>query len=134
MNFKTHRTSFRVRYAETDQMGVVYYGNYAQYFEQGRTEWLRNLGFSYRWMEDNHIHLPVVSYTVQYKKPARYDDLLTVETSLKNLPTGKIEFDYTLYNEAGVLLATAHTVLVFVNANTQKVTKAPRYLIEKLTS
>ena len=77
----------RVRYGETDKMGIVYYGNYATYLEQGRTEWLRDIGFSYKWMEDNGIHLPVVELSVKYKAPARYDDVLTVTTTLKKIPT-----------------------------------------------
>ena len=81
---------FRVRYGETDQMGVVYYGNYAQYLEQGRTEWLRDLGFSYRWMEEHDVQLPVVRLEIDYKRPARYDDLIKVTTTLRNIPTHKI--------------------------------------------
>jgi acyl-CoA thioester hydrolase len=82
MNF--YEFNVRVRYAETDQMGVVYHGNYAQYFEMGRVEWLRNLGVSYKSMEEAGIMLPVVSLTMNYKKPARYDDLLRVRTIFKN--------------------------------------------------
>ena len=80
---KDYEFSVRVRYAETDQMGVVYHGNYAQYFEMGRVEWLRNLGISYKWMEENGVMLPVVSLQLNYKKPARYDDLLRVKTIFK---------------------------------------------------
>ncbi|HAV55862.1 acyl-CoA thioesterase [Aequorivita vladivostokensis] len=130
---KNTDTEIRVRYGETDQMGVVYYGNYAQYLEQGRTEWLRALGFSYKWMEANNIQLPVVHFSIDYKQPAFYDDLLTVRTSLKQLPTVKIEFYYEIYNESKQLLATATTVLVFVNSTTKKLTKAPQYLLEKLS-
>lgn len=113
-------------------MGVVYYGNYAQYLEQGRTEWLRELGFSYRWMEANNVQLPVVHFSIDYKSPAYYDDLLTVKTSLAKMPTVKIEFYYEIYNESKQLLATATTVLVFVNTTTKKLMRAPDYLIEKL--
>ena len=130
---KNTDTEIRVRYGETDQMGVVYYGNYAQYLEQGRTEWLRALGFSYKWMEANNIQLPVVHFSIDYKQPAFYDDLLTVRTSLKQLPTVKIEFYYEIYNDSKQLLATATTVLVFVNSTTKKLTKAPQYLLEKLS-
>jgi len=125
-------TQIRVRYAETDQMGVVYYGNYAQYLEQGRTEWLRELGFSYKWMEANDIHLPVVHLSIDYKLPARYDDLLTVKTTLKKMPSVKIEFYYEIYNESKQLLITATTILVFINSTTKKITHAPQYLIDKL--
>src|SRR5690606_32716803 len=89
----------RVRYAETDQMGVVYHANYTQYFEVGRVEWLRNQGVSYKWMEENGIMLPVVSLTMNYKKPAKYDDILTVTTILKSQSSVKIEFDYEIRNQ-----------------------------------
>ncbi|MEZ4786840.1 MAG: thioesterase family protein [Flavobacterium haoranii] len=122
----------RVRYAETDQMGVVYHGNYAQYFEMGRVEWLRNLGVSYKWMEDNGVMLPVVSLTMNYKKSARYDDLLTIRTILKKLSSVKIEFDYEIYNEANELLTTGNSVLVFVDMKTGRPTMAPKYVSEKV--
>lgn len=132
IDLKENITKLRVRYGETDQMGVVYYGNYAQYLEQGRTEWLRELGFSYKWMEENDIHLPVVNLTVDYKKPARYDDVISVKTILRKTPTIKIEFDYEIRNEKDELLVTASTTLVFINSITNKLTKAPDYLLEKL--
>ena len=122
----------RVRYGETDQMGVVYYGNYAQYFEMGRTEWLRKFGLSYKWMEDNGVMLPVVDFSVKYIKPALYDDVLTVVTELKKIPTVKIEFDYEIYNENQELLTKASTTLVFVNMQTKKIVSAPEYLLKKL--
>ena len=124
---------FRVRYGETDQMGVVYYGNYAQYLEQGRTEWLRDLGFSYRWMEQHDVQLPVVRLEIDYKRPARYDDLIKVTTTLRNIPTHKIEFDYQIHNEQDELLVRAYTSLVFIDSTTGKLMKAPCYLIERLT-
>ncbi|GHC54672.1 acyl-CoA thioesterase [Ulvibacter litoralis] len=126
-------TKFRVRYGETDQMGIVYYGNYAQYLEQGRTEWLRELGFSYRWMEENNVQLPVINLNIDYKSPAHYDDLLTVVTTLVKIPTVRIEFYYEIYNQNDKLLITANTTLVFVNSTTKKLMKAPSYLLEKLT-
>ena len=129
---KNTLTQIRVRYGETDQMGIVYYGNYAQYLEQGRTEWLRALGFSYKWMEANYFLLLFVHLNIDYKQPAFYDDLLTVKTTLKQMPTVKIEFYYEIYNDSKQLLVTATTVLVFVNSTTKKLMKAPDYLIEKL--
>ncbi len=129
---KNTLTEIRVRYGETDQMGVVYYGNYAQYLEQGRTEWLRELGFSYKWMEANDVQLPVVHFSIDYKLPARYDDLIIVKTSLKKMPSVKIEFYYEIYNESKQLLATANTILVFINSKTKKLMKAPDYLIDRL--
>jgi acyl-CoA thioester hydrolase len=129
---KKTTTTLRVRYGETDKMGIVYYGNYATYLEQGRTEWLRDIGFSYKWMEDNGIHLPVVELSVKYKAPARYDDVLTVTTTLKKIPTYSIEFTYEIHNQEGQLLITGETSLVFVNSVTNKLQRAPNYLLEKL--
>ncbi|KQC28862.1 acyl-CoA thioesterase [Flagellimonas eckloniae] len=124
--------SFRVRYGETDQMGVVYHGNYAQYLELGRIEWLRALGVSYRKMEENGIMLPVISLQIDYKKSALYDDLITVETCIKKQPMVKIEFDYKIYNEAKELLATANTVLAFMDKQTNRPIKCPEYILDKL--
>lgn len=129
---KFHEFNIRVRYAETDQMGVVYHGNYAQYFEMGRVEWLRNLGLSYSFMEKNGIMLPVVSLTINYKKPARYDDLLTVRTIFKKQSSVKIEFDYEIYSEKGELLTTGNSVLVFVNMETGRPVLPPDYVLEKI--
>ena len=130
MNF--HEFKVRVRYAETDQMGVVYHGNYAQYFEMGRVEWLRSLGLSYAYMEKNGIMLPVVSLTLNYKKPARYDDLLTVRTILKKQESVRIEFDYEIYNEKQELLTTGNSVLVFVDMKTGRPILPPDYVLEAL--
>lgn len=122
----------RVRYSETDQMRVVYHGNYAQYFEMGRVEWLRNMGVSYKFMEKNGIMLPVVSLSMNFKKPARYDDLLTVKTILKKLSSVKIEFDYEIYNEQNELLTIANSILVFVDSKTGRPTPPPDYVKELL--
>jgi acyl-CoA thioester hydrolase len=132
MNF--HEFKVRVRYAETDQMGVVYHGNYAQYFEMGRVEWLRNLGLSYSVMEKQGVMLPVVSLNINYKKPARYDDLLTVRTIFKKQESVKIEFDYEIYNEAGQLLTIGNSVLVFVDMKTGRPVLPPEYVRESINS
>lgn len=124
----------RVRYAETDKMGVVYHGNYAQYFEIGRVEWLRNLGISYKKMEDLGVMLPVVSLTMNYKKSAYYDDDLTIRTIFKKMTSVKIEFDYELYNQNGDLLTTGNSVLVFVNMETGRPMAAPQYVVDKIAS
>lgn len=129
---KQHEFKVRVRYSETDQMGVVYHGNYAQYFEMGRVEWLRNIGISYKWMEGNGIMLPVVSLNMNYKKPARYDDLLIVKTIFKSQSSVKIEFDYEIYNEEMELLTIASSILVFVDMKTGRPTLPPEYIVEKL--
>jgi acyl-CoA thioester hydrolase len=127
-----HLSQIRVRYSETDQMRVVYHGNYAQYFEIGRVEWLRNKGISYKWMEENGIMLPVVSLTMNYKKSARYDEVLTLKTILKNSTTVKIEFDYELYNEKDELLTTGNSILVFVDMKTGKPVAPPQYILDIL--
>ncbi len=130
---KDYEFSVRVRYAETDQMGVVYHGNYAQYFEMGRVEWLRNLGISYKWMEENGVMLPVVSLQMNYKKPARYDDLLRVKTILKSQTSVKIEFDYEIYNAQNDLLTTGYSMLVFVDMKTGRPMVPPSYVTEKIS-
>jgi acyl-CoA thioester hydrolase len=132
MNY--HQIQFRVRYSETDQMRVVYHGNYAQYFELGRVEWLRNKGVSYKWMEENGVMLPVVSLTMNYKKPARYDELLTLKTILKKMSSVKIEFDYELYNEKEELLTTGNSILVFVDMKTGKPMAPPIYISDLLNT
>ena len=129
---KEYEFTVRVRYAETDQMGVVYHGNYAQYFEMGRVEWLRNLGVSYKWMEDNGVMLPVVSLEMNYKKPARYDDILRVKTILKSQNSVKIEFDYEIYNEQNQLLTTGYSMLVFVDMKTGRPIVPPKYVSDKI--
>lgn len=129
---KAFTYQIRTRYAETDQMGVIYYGNYPQYLEIARVEWLRNLGISYQEMETRGIILPVVSLQITYKKPALYDQLLSVKIMLKNTPSSKIEFDYEIYNEAQELLATANTILVFVDKETFRPIKCPDFVLEKL--
>lgn len=124
--------SFRIRYSETDQMGVVYHGNYPQFLEIGRVEWLRSLGISYKSMEESGIMLPVISLQINYKKSAVYDDLIRVVTKLAKTPTVKIEFDYEIYNEKGELLIEANTILAFIDIATKKPVRCPQYLLEKL--
>ena len=129
---KYNITKIRVRYGETDQMGVVYHANYAMYFEVGRTEWLREFGLSYSRMEAEGIMLPVISLSIKYKNSARYDDVLKVKTTLKKLPTASIEFEYELRNESDVLLATGSTILAFINMEKNRPTRCPKYLLDKL--
>lgn len=125
---KTHEVQVRVRYSETDQMGVVYHGNYLPYFEIGRVEWLRDKGVSYKWMEQNGIGLPIVSLALNYKKPARYDELLTVRTTFKSQASVKIEFDCEIINEKGDLLTTMQIMLVFVDMKTGRPVAPPDYI------
>lgn len=125
-----HSVEVRVRYSETDQMGVVYHGNYIPYFEIGRVEWLRNKGVSYKSLEENGIALPIVSMHLNYKKPARYDDLLVVTTKFKNYCGVKIEFDCEIRNENEELLTTAHFILVFVDMKSGRPTPPPQYILD----
>ena len=127
-----HQINVRVRYSETDQMSVVYHGNYVPYFEMGRVEWLRNKGISYKSLEENGIALPIVSMTINFKKPARYDDLLTVITKFKSQSSVKIEFDCEIRNENEELLTTAQFLLVFVDINSGKPILPPKYILEVL--
>src|SRR5690554_911311 len=122
-------TKLRVRYAETDQMGFVYYGNYAQYFEVARVEMLRELGFSYNSLEKSGILLPVLDFRIRYKQPALYDDLLTIETVISEIPSTRITFDYAIFNSSGVELNEASTTLVFVNKKTGRTTRIPDDLL-----
>lgn len=125
----------RVRYAETDQMGYVYYGNYATYFEVGRVEVIRSMGVSYKDIEDQGVFMPVAEYSSKFIKPAKYDDLLTIKIIIKEKPGVKIIFDYEVYNEDNVLLTLASTKLVFVDIETGKPCMPPedfRKILDRL--
>jgi len=127
-----NQTNIRVRYGETDQMGYVYYGNYAQFFEVGRVEWLRSLGTDYKSLEDSGIMLPVTQLNVNYLKPAKYDDLLTIKTILTKKPLVKIDFDFEITNKKKELLTTGFTRLVFMDMNKNKPVKAPQHLLDHI--
>ena len=131
---KKYTTKIRVRYSETDQMGVVYHGNYAQFFEIGRTEWLRQLGVTYKDMELNGILLPVISLQCNFIKSAMYDDILTIDTFLKKKPMVKIEFNYEIRNQHQELICNGDSVLAFINKKTMKPTRCPEYLLKHLAS
>lgn len=129
---KDFSTNIRVRYGETDQMGVVYHGNYATYFEVARTEWLRNLGVTYKYMENSGIILPVISLSFNFIKSAKYDDVLTIFVFLKKKPLVKIEFDYEIVNQNKEKISTGKSTLAFINMKTNKPMKCPDYILEKL--
>ena len=120
-------TKIRVRYADTDRMGYVYYGNYPEYIEVGRTEALRALSGSYKNLEDRGVFMLVHSMFIKYIKPAFYDDLLTVKTIIKEIPTRRMFFEYEIYNEKGDLLCKAETTLAFVSKKTGKTCRAPEW-------
>lgn len=113
-------------------MGVVYHGNYAHFFELGRTEWLRSLGVTYKYMEKTGVMLPVISLSCNFKKSAFYDEILTVKTMLKRQPGVKIEFDYEITNESGEIITLGNTVLAFINMETKKPMRCPAYILNKL--
>ena len=129
---KKFSTNIRVRYGETDQMGVVYHGNYASYFEIARTEWLRNLGITYKELENKGIMLPVISLFFNFIKSAKYDDVLTITVILKKKPLVKIEFDYEIYNQNKEKISTGNSVLAFLDMKTNKPIKCPDYILDKL--
>ena len=122
-------THIRVRYAETDQMNVVYYGNYAQYFEVARAESIRKLGFTYKEMEALGVIMPVVEMQTKYLRPAHYDDLLTIKTILRELPEAhRISFEHEVYNEEKKLLTTGKVVLYFVKMGSFEKSQMPQAL------
>jgi acyl-CoA thioester hydrolase len=126
-------TKIRVYYEDTDQMGVVYYGNYARYYEIGRTEMIRELGFTYKQMEELNIMLPARSLKINYLKPAYYDDLLTIRTIVDTIPAVKFPIKTEIYNEKGDLINSGEVVLVFMNALTNKPVSAPKFFTEEMT-
>jgi acyl-CoA thioester hydrolase len=126
-------TQVRVRYAEVDQMGVVYHGNYFAYFESARAESIRQLGFTYADMEKMGVIMPIVEVQCRYIRPALYDDLLVIKVILNELPVHhKIEFHHEVFNEKKELLATAKIILYFLESKTMKRTTMPEPLLEKL--
>jgi len=127
-----HSTKIRVRYGETDQMGYMYYGNYAQFYEVGRMEMLRSLGLTYREMESSGIMMPVVEMSTRYIKPVFYDEEITVKVTVHKMPGVRILFNYELYNEQDILVNTAETLLIFVNMTTNRPCMAPQDFLEKI--
>ena len=115
-----HSIQVRVRYAETDQMGYVYYGNYATYLEVARVETFRAIGFSYKEMEEDGVLMPVLEYKTKYIRPAKYDDLLTIKIKVAELPKVRIRFEYEIYNEKEELLNVSETTLVFIDSKSNR--------------
>lgn len=123
-------TKIRVRYAETDQMGYVYYGNYAMYFEVARVEALRSAGFSYKQMEDDGIIMPVLDLHTQFIKPGKYDELLTIKTTIPEMPGIRIKFEYEVFNEAGEPITKGRTTLTFLKKESHKPCRPSQYLLD----
>jgi acyl-CoA thioester hydrolase len=129
-----HETQIRVRYADTDQMGYVYYGNYPAYYEIGRVESFRALGLSYKAMEEGGVIMPVLENWSKYIAPALYDEMLTIHTMIRSLPGVRIKFFYEIYNESDKLIHQGETTLVFVSKQTGRPCQPPEEMIKALAS
>ncbi|MUP47014.1 acyl-CoA thioesterase [Gramella sp. BOM4] len=129
---KSHETFVKVRYAETDQMGVVHHGSYPEYLEIARIDWLDELGISYKKMEQEGIMLPVFELNLKYHKPVTFHENIRVVTHLREMPNVKIIFDYEVFNEQGDLVTSASSVLVFMDANSRRPIRCPKFILEKL--
>ena len=125
-------TQLRVRYAETDRMGYVYYANYAVYYEVARVEALREIGFNYKELEDNGILLPVLSFNIKFFKPGFYDDVITIKTTIKKMPSVRIHFDYEAYNQNKELLNTGEVTLVFIDKKKNKPCPPPEEFLKMM--
>jgi acyl-CoA thioester hydrolase len=132
LHMKSNEIQIKIRYGETDKMGVVHHGNYALYLEIGRINWLKDLGISYKEMEDNGIGLPVVYLQMNFKKSVFFDDEITVKTTLKKRPTATVEFDYEIVNTSGETILLANTVLAFIDFNTRRPVRPPKYFLDAL--
>lgn len=130
--FNFEVTGIRVRYADTDQMGYVYYGNYARYYEIGRVEALRAIGFHYKEMEQSGVMMPVYDLHCKFHQPARYDDLLAINVKILRPPSIRVYFEYEIRNQDKILLNTGSTTLVFQNMHTGKLCQCPADLQAKL--
>jgi acyl-CoA thioester hydrolase len=128
----TSKTQYRVLYADTDMMGVVYYGNYGRLFEMGRTEMIRDMGMPYIELEKQGIVMPVYSLESRYKNVLRYDELITIETTVKKLPTARMEFFHKIFNEDGTLAHEAKVVLVFLDMKSNRPVRVPEQLLNLL--
>lgn len=129
---KKQSSTITVRYVETDQMGFVHHGNYAQYLELARIDWLKQYGVSYKSLEEEGVMLPVFELKINYKKPAFFDDKLVIETSLVDKPSVKIKFHYLIKNKKDEIITTAETVLVFVDAQTRRPIRCPNKILKAL--
>lgn len=128
----SNTNKLRVRYGETDQMGYMYYGNYAEFYEVARVEMLRTLGLTYKGMEESGVMMPVLELHCKYIKPALYDEEITIKTTVDKMPGVKIHFKYELFNENQELINLGETLLVFVNMETKRPCMAPDYFLDKI--
>ena len=126
----SHESQIRVRYAETDKMGFVYYGNYPMYFEVARVEAFRALDFPYKEMEDSGVGMPVLDLHINYHRPGKYDDLLTIKLTIPDKPRARVRFVYEITNEEGTLICTGETTLAFMNMETGRPVRMPERMIK----
>lgn len=129
----TFEYPYRVRYADVDQMGYMYYGNYPTLYEIGRVEALRSLGVSYKSMEDNGVMMPVYDCYSRYVQPIRYDELVTIRVTIKEIPKARIVFSYEILNEANKVVNQGNTTLVFVKMDTNRLTTCPASILDALS-
>ena len=130
----TSENKIRVRYDEVDKMGYVYHGNYARYYHISRTELFRMLGLSDKELENQNIIMPVIEMAIKYLKPIFYDDVITIETSIKELPTSRMEFTHKVFNTKHEIINEASSTLVFVDLNTRKPLRVPEIILNKIKS
>jgi len=128
-----HDTQLRVRYADTDQMGYVYYGKYAEYFEVGRVELIRHLGIPYTQIEAQGIMMPVAELHIAYKVPARYDELLRIRSCIPEIPRGSLLTTYEVYKEQGELSATGEVRLAFIDMQRQRPVRVPDFILQAVS-
>jgi acyl-CoA thioester hydrolase len=128
----THTTKVRVRYGETDQMGYMYYGNYAEFFEVGRVEMLRSIGLTYSWMEGVGIMMPVLEMKCKYLKPALYDEEISIKVIMEKMPGVKIHFKYELFNEREELIHIGETLLAFIDMKRNRPSLPPQEFLDKV--
>lgn len=128
----TTTVSIRVRYGETDQMGIVYHGNYPAYLEVARIEFFREIGMPYKDIEAQGVMLPVIDLNIKYLRPAKYDELLVIHVKLNEIPSGpRLVFDYEIYGENNKLLTTASTTLVFVDSQNRRPIRCPKFIVDR---
>lgn len=132
MNPLTTKTTYRIRYADTDQMGVMYYGNYARLYEIGRSEMIRETGMAYLELEQSGVVMPVYSVDARYRSSLTYDELVTIETTVREMPAARMTFHHLIYNQEGKLAHEATVVLVFMNPDSNRPVRAPKKLLKLL--
>lgn len=126
------QTTYRIRYSDTDQMGVVYYGNYPRFYEIGRTEMIRDFGYTYKELEESGVYMPIADLTCKYHKSLFYDELITIKTVLNEMPRARMVFHHTIFNSKNELVHSAEITLVFLSKETNRPVRAPEYMINAL--